>query len=502
MSNARTYRLSPPDRTGWMFGLGLIQLMICTAGVFCGVMVMSMVGTVPGLLVIVFGLGAGFAKIGDMTIVDAVPHVLRFTKTTVTGGIAWYSVVPLLDGDPDSDAPPALTDHEVLIVDAAHVGLAASGVKVAISRDNKTNSYSATLRVAGRQFALVDRGEQDHLVGQWGTALQSFIAERSPVVSIRWSEWAAPSGLDEHRRWVAEQMSADPLVDVKQAYEQLLVEAGSQATRHETLVTVTINAGKVSSRKAGRGKAGEDPVRAAVDVLLTEMRLFTQRLEGADLTVSLPLSPAEWSRAMRLRLDPSSRAALDGRTRSLGEAAGACAPDNAAPLAAKSNWTSWQTDGAWHRALYVSDWPRLDVPAAWMQDLMLYNGAVRTVSVFFEPIPRSKSQRQITRDAAKISGDAEHRAEKGFRVGAHHRRAARAVEEREEELVAGYGEFSYAGVVTVTAGSEAELDDATDEVTQVAASVGLELRPLHGRHDKAVCATLPIARGLVPKDHM
>ncbi len=82
---------------------------------------------------------------------------------------------------------------------------------------------------------------------------------------------------------------------------------------------------------------------------------------------------------------------------------------------------------------------------------MLSQRPVRTVSVFFEPVPRSKTQRSITREAAKIESDSEHRAEKGFRVGAHHRRAPRAVEEREEELVAGYGEFSYAGVVCVSA---------------------------------------------------
>ena len=91
---------------------------------------------------------------------------------------------------------------------------------------------------------------------------------------------------------------------------------------------------------------------------------------------------------------------------------------------------------------------------------MLYNGAVRTVSVFFEPVPRSKSQRSITRDAAKIESDAQQRAEKGFRVGAHHRRAAQAVEEREEELVAGYGEYFYAGVVCVSAASLTELETA------------------------------------------
>ena len=43
------------------------------------------------------------------------------------------------------------------------------------------------------------------------------------------------------------------------------------------------------------------------------------------------------------------------------------------------------------------------------------------------------------------------------------------------------------------------VEAAADEISQVAASTGLELRPLHGRHDQAVIATLPVARGLAPK---
>ena len=70
---------------------------------------------------------------------------------------------------------------------------------------------------------------------------------------------------------------------------------------------------------------------------------------------------------------------------------------------------------------------------------------------------------------------------------------------REEELVAGYGEFFYAGIVCVTAPTLADLEAATEEVSQVAASVGLEVRPVHGRHDQAVAATLPLARGLAPR---
>lgn len=231
-----------------------------------------------------------------------------------------------------------------------------------------------------------------------------------------------------------------------------------------------------------------------------ELRLFSQRLEGCGLVVSGVLSPSEWARAMRLRLDPAQRLALDTRARSLGETAGATDPANALPSAASSRWAAWRTDGAWHRALRVTEWPRIDVGAAWLSDLMLYAGSVRTMAVVLEPVPRSRSQRSIVRDSAKIESDAIHRAERGFRVGAHHRRARQAVEEREEELVAGYGEFAYAGILVVTAATLAELDDSVAELTQITASLGMETKPLHGRHDLAMVATLPVARGVVAKD--
>ena len=494
---ARTYRLSPPDRTGLMFGLNFVQLLFIGGGVVVGSILMVTISVVGGIAVLVLGAGIGLFRLHGATMIDLAPQGVRYVRQAGGKHGTWFSVVPLLGGDTKT-APPALLDQDVLVVDAGPLGVGPPGQQIAVSRDTKAGTYAATLRVAGRQFSLVDRCEQDWLVTQWGTALQAFISERNPVVSIRWSEWAAPAGLEEHRRWLNDHLDTNPLHDVRDAYEHLLSEAGSRARRHEILVTVTIQSGKV---KTGRRHEG-DRVRAAVELLLAEMRLFGQRLEGAGLLVSAPLTPSEWARAMRLRLDPSCRAALDGRSRALADLSSGVDVANAGPIAAESTWTAWHTDGAWHRALYVAEWPRLDVPAAWMSDLMLYNGAVRTVSVFFEPVSRSKSQRSITRDAAKIESDAQQRSDKGFRVGAHHRRAARAVEEREEELVAGYGEFFYAGVVVVTGETEAELEAATEEITQVAASVGLELRPLHGRHDQAVAATLPLARGLVPKGQL
>jgi hypothetical protein len=479
-----------------MFGLSLVQLLVVAVGVVSGTILM-VVGLVPVGLVVMAGVGAlGTVRSHGTSVVELIPNSIRFLRTSRRGGrSSWVSVLPVLGGDGTRPAPAPLTGQELLVVDAAAIGVGRPGVKVAVSHDKVNDTLAATLRVAGRQFGLLEPGEQDWLVTQWGIALQAFVSERTSVVNLRWSQWAAPAGLDEHRAWIAEHLAVQPLDGAKAAYEDLLREAGSTAIRHETLVTVTVAVSKVRRRRRDA-----DRVAPAVESLLKEMRLFGQRLQGAGLIVSAPLTPAEWSRAIRLRLDPTSRTALDGRLRSLGDTDGAAHPANAAPLAVETTWMGWHTDGAWHRAFYVSDWPRLDVHAAWLKDLMLFVGSVRTVAVFLEPIARSKSQRSIIRDAAKIESDAAHRAEKGFRVGAHHRRARRAVEEREEELVAGYGEFSYAGIVTVTATTPEELDVVANDITQVGASIGLDLRPLHGRHDHAVTATLPVARGLVPKD--
>jgi hypothetical protein len=491
---ARAYRLSPPDRTGWMFGLNLVQLLICSSGVVLGIVLMqSGVGSLPSLAVMFTLIGVGAARLEGMTVVEGVPHAGRYLRAVRQPERPWFEVVPVLGGSQADERAAVFADHELIVVDGGSVGLRPG--QVAVSRDRATNCYSATLRVSGRQFALVEPAAQDELIAQWGIALQAFINERTPVSSVRWSEWAAPAGLDDHHRWLNEQRTRDALPEVEEHYLALLREAGSQVTRHETLVTVTIDANLIRLRR----RDGTTRMHAAVRLLLGEMRLFAQRLEGAQLVVHGPLGPQEWARAMRLRLDPSSRTSLDSRARALGDQAGGCRPENAAPMAAVGRWTSWQADDAWHRAFSVSEWPRLDVGAGWLAPLIGFDGAVRNFTVFFEPIAPSDSRRSIRRQASKLSADSQHRTTHGFRVGADYRRAATDVEDREAELVAGYGEVSYAGIVVVTAQSEDELDEAAEAMVMTASRVGIELRPLSGRHDQAVCATLPMARPLVPR---
>ena len=122
------------------------------------------------------------------------------------------------------------------------------------------------------------------------------------------------------------------------------------------------------------------------------------------------------------------------------------------------------------------------------------------MTVYFQPVSTHQSRRQIERDLVKLDSDAATKEDKGRRIDARHRRATEALLHREEELVAGYPEMGYLGLVTVTARSIVELDEHAEILEQLAREHGMDLRPLDGRHDLGWAAALPV--GLAPSTLM
>lgn len=488
----RRYRLAPPDRTGWMFGLNGPQLVAATSGIVIGILALQAgIPLTMAAVPVVMGMALALIRIGGRTLLEWIPSVWRWARSHGAKGKVWLA--PLSRANSPEPATPPLPpplDGQVILV-----GGDPDTPPVAVVWDRKGDTFAASIRVAGRQFALVERGEQDNLLAMWGDALAPFCQERGPVTEIRWSEWAAPAGMEEQHAYLAEHGIDDPNDPAVVSYRQLLRTTAPVATRHEVLVTVVVTGGKVKARPG----PGVDRKALAIDTVVTEVGLLRMRLERAGLAASAPLSPSEVARALRVRLDPTVIPTLDRRGRSLGDRAGLVDPADGGPLAASGAWTHWQVDGSFHRSFYFREWPRAEVGGTWMSDLLLYGKAVRTIAVSYQPVAPRVSHRAITRQAAKLESDAEHRRKTGFRVGAHHRRAALAVEEREEELVAGFSEFEFAGLVSVAAPSLIELEAASADVIQVAAGCAIELRPLDGRQAEGVGVCLPLARGVAAK---
>lgn len=496
-ASARHYRLRPPDDTGVLLGLNGPQLAVISVALIAGVMLISYLSAAAGLAVFAVGAAVGAGRLNGQPLLSSAPAAVRWLRRRIAGDDRWFAPLPLHGeaGNEQPALPPVLAGQSLLGVDAAALQIGSGPGQIAVVHDERGNTWAATVRVAGRRFALLEPAEQDRLVQWWGTALAAFCTERTPVASVRWSQWSAPAGMSQQHDYLAEHLADDADEVAVDAYQQLLAAAGPLSTNHEVLVTLSVAGSRVQASRAQHG----DRRRAAVETLLGELLLLSRRLEAAGLVVSAPLSPGELARAVRVRLDPGCAAVLDQQSRSLGDRAGLVPLRNAGPLATADAWTHWQADGSFHRAFFVARWPLLEVPADWLSQLLMHTGAVRTVTVNYEPVGRAASQRRVVREATKLESDAEYRESKGFRVGASHRRAAVAVAEREEELVSGFGELDYAGLVVVTAADLDGLERAAVEAVQAAASCGVELRPLDGRHDQAVGVTLPLARGLAPR---
>ncbi len=486
----RQYRLAPVDKTGVFLGLSLTQLIVTGTGALAGSVVMIVGSVSVGVAIAVSVAALGLARLTGEPLLTQLPTLIRHSVTG-RAARAHHQSLPLLGPVENPKKTPALWQQNIMVIEPADYSVELSG-PVAMVIDHKAGLYATTLRIAGRQFGLLEPDEQDYQLSNWGNVLQGFVTETPIITAVRWCEWAAPSGIEEQRDWLDAHKADQPIPDALDSYERLLAEAGPIATRHEVLLTISTHTNRVAVHK----RHNRNRRNATIEALLTETRQLQQRLSTAGLTAKI-LDPTEQTRAMRLRLDPTSRAAIERRQRTLGHDAGATSISNALPLATNTTWTSYTVDSSHHRAYWVTEWPRLDVPGDWLRPLLLHSTAVRTIGVFFTPVPRSKSQRHITAQATKIEADVAHRNEKGYRVGAWHRRAAQAVQEREEELVSGYTELAFTAIINITAPDIDELDRSCADLVQIAAAAGIELRPLHGRHAEALTAVLPCARSIV-----
>lgn len=500
----RTYRFDPPDRSGWLLGLSAPQIVLIG-----GTTVLAAYGASQGLplpvavTLVAVSAVMSLLRMGGQPLIPQLPAVARFWRLKARGATTWTASLALLgaprDGQDARVSTPALPRSlEGLAIIAAEPSLYGPGARlgpVAVVHDRASDLYSATLSASGQEFALIPGADQEALLDRWGDALAAFCKQRGhAVVGVRWGEWTAPAGMNEQLAYVAEQGHSDPVPAAATAYGDQLGRTGPVATRHEVLVTVVVSRSgvRLAARHGGNVEA------ACCEAVLNELQLFAGRLEAIGAVVSPPLNPGELARALRVRLDPTISAVLDRRGRTLGDLAGQVPPANAGPLATELSWGHWQADDSYHRVFYVQEWPRSEVGPGFMGDLLLDGGAVRTVAVLYEPRSPRASHAAIREQAAKLDADTNSRAKRGFRVGRQQLRDREAVEQREDELVAGHAELYYVGLIGVSAPTLEALDEACQNVTQTAAGCGMELRALDGQHDVAMSGCLPIPRGLAP----
>jgi hypothetical protein len=482
----RRYRFGPLDRSGWLLGLGPAPCLTLGSGLLLAGLALRASGSlVLASVPLAVASAAAFGRHDGRALHEWIPPVAGWLSLHARGRDRWSAqVVPIGGSALTPDLPPFLDGLEFLETPARRDGgPRPAGVAVVVDGER----FSATVRVRGGPFALLEHAEQARVLDAWGRALAGFCRERTPVTRVAWSEWAAPASLAEHLAFVRGQHDDSVPTPGLGEYLELVGRAGPLTIAHETHVTLTIDGRRV------RGARATDRQRT-VEVLLDELRLLAGRLEQGGLAVDAPLGPGELATVMRLRADPSSASRLSARRERLAEQARLVSPHNLAPIAVETAWRHVRIDQAWHRSFWIAEWPRLEVHADWLASLLLHPGGIRTVTVVHEPVAPSRSRRAIDREATRLASDEDERTRRGFRIRAQHRRAETEVLARESEIVSGYAELRYSGFVTVTAFDPRSLADQCDEWEQVSAQCGLELRALDGQHDLALAVALPVGR--------
>lgn len=486
MTTERTYRLEPLDASGVFLGLGVVQCALVGGGITLAVVSISAGLPMPiAAIPVVLGVALSFARVAGRAAWEWLPLSSGWLLRRLSWGDTWRAELPLL---PVAEATPpplppclaGLSLHDVEWRDGGTLGCI---------RDSDRHTLTAVVPVGAPRFVVEAASEQERLLAGWGDVLAQFANERGPVTHVGWSDLARPSGLHQHTDWLRWTGNGQGHADASASYGELIDLARANSTAHEVVVTVTVARDRLRRRNTESG--GEQPLQralgSAVDALLRGLR-------SAGLAVEEPYDARMLQRMLRTRLDPSARNArrTEGR---LAERLG-IVTQAVGPLALDTHWRHIRVDGSWQRTFWVATWPRLAVPPCWLEPFIAAE-VTRAMTVVLVPVSAHSSRRRIERDLVKLESDAATKEEQGRRVDARHHRATDTLLEREQELIAGYPEVAYVGLVTVAATSEQELEDHSDVVEQLAREAGLDLRVLDGRQDIAWAAALPL--GLAPK---
>jgi hypothetical protein len=482
---ARTYRFSDSQRPGLLLGLSGRQAIPVASGVLAMAAVLQ-TGLPPlvGVIGPALGITIAFGRWRGAALVDTLVPGTRLNVRRATRRRRWVRP-PLVGDNADNTLPAPLRGLELVEPAEGH------GRGVAFVRDRQAGTLTVALRIHGHGFPLASAAEQDTMLASWAAALSPFARERSPITSVAWHEWAHPVTSAAHSTFLdtigIETRDLDPAVA---DYRALIDQQAPVTVAHDVLVTVTASLRKIRTRRASPSR-----LRAAIEVLTDEARLFTSRLEAAGLTVDPPLDGVDLSAAVRVRSDPARGSQIATLNRSLAAAARRGALEWG-PMVVEPEWAHTRVDGSYHRSYRVAGWPQLPVGSDWMNELLTSTRAVRTVTVVLEPVPMGRAARAADREVMSREADADMKTQKGFRVNARERKRLADVEARERELSEGHAEFQFVGIVDVASPTLDELDDACADVEQAAAQCLLDLRPLDARHELGWLATLPLGRAL------
>jgi hypothetical protein len=505
MTTSRSYEFGPAAAQGALgTPLSWLQLSSLVGGLTGAYALFGVAGIgVPlALATLALSVAVAFVPVAGRELVDWAPVVawfvvrrvarrLRRSSAAPTAGFAGTARDPSGPGQPPELTLPGGLDG-VEIVAASF-----SGQQVGIVADRKRRTWSAVLKVRVRSFGLLAQSDQERRVDAWAALLTGLCREGTPVGRVQWLERTIPTDVDELAAYFLTALGPDGALDADsrpvRSYEDLISGSTAATQDHELFLLVQVSHARAKAliSRLAPGNADE----GACLLLQQELVTLAEALAACEVDPLGALRPRTLAKVVRLGFDPFQRRALD-RLGLLDPAQDGTDAANAHPLATDTGWDHYRTDGAVHATYWVAEWPRRAVGATFLLPLLLQGTMQRTISVVMEPVPTSRA---LARVEAEIVGDdsTEHmRRSRGFNPTTRRAKRSEDLRQRARELGDGWGEYRYAGYVTVSATTRDELEHACAQTEHRALQSRLHLRRLHGQQDTAFTYTLPLGRGL------
>jgi hypothetical protein len=490
-------RMGPRESRGWLLGLRVPQLLlILTALGSLALSVQS--GNGPQIML---GLGSA-AVLGAVALVpirgrqldEYVPVVGNLLVQRWNGEHVYRGGVFRADQPgPRLRLPGTLAHLDILEFDAG------GGELIGVAKDPRAGTYTAVLECRGLTFPLLDSATKARYLTGFGQMLAATCTGTTVIERLQILERTEPDTGESLARDYSTHGARDGGF-ADQSYSQLMASISQVQQTHESYVVIVVSARKADReiRQAGGGEAG------AAAVVYREAQRVKDGLKEAGVEVLGLCSPRGLGEVLRNAYDPGSRAVRSRRGGGQGDDRGGdpglpsgVAPAAAGPMRAENHWGYYRTDSAFHRSWWAAELPRSAVPAGFLFPLLLTTSCRRAVSLVFEPVSPRTAQRKLNSRAANVMSEQTLRDRMQRRTTRRAQVEAQDLSRREDELVAGHAMPRVIVLISTSASSLDELEDASNEIERLSQQAFLEVVRLVGEHDQGfAAAALPLGQGL------
>jgi hypothetical protein len=372
------------------------------------------------------------------------------------------------------------------------------GLASAYHPGERTVSITAELEVQG--FLMKDAPERLELAQQWSPVLAS-LTQRPGIKRVTLQERTTRTTIRparDHYVAASRKRMVDPAGPAAANYREVLDASEQFAVGHRNYLTLTLDLVALGAQLKALG-GGRQAIQALATV---EAGNLAEALNAAKITVRSWLGPREVAELARTAFDPESIPMLRNRT---GEQAGVDLSGIGPMYLEEPRGRNGvvHTESAVHTTMWIHEWPRSDAPVGFLAPLVfarhpVTNEAVTHIlSIVAAPIPVGRALRNI-RDEKKVwRGNERMRAKRGTHGSIVDESDWLALEQREQELVAGHGEFSYGAYLTVSADTEAQLEQAIAGARNALSVVGMEGQILYCQQAEALMLNaIPLGLGM------